>query len=112
MFSESNSYRKGLTLGLTLAEIFILLLFLLLLILLGYYAVADKRKAELVETRKALVVEQEKVEAINDLPEEIQDLVRTNLKLQDELETTRREKGMRQNLVAEKEQELRAQEQC
>lgn len=41
---ESDTYRRGLTLGLTMAEIFILLLFLLLFMLLAVYAGNAKSK--------------------------------------------------------------------
>ena len=44
---ESDTYRRGLTLGLTMAEIFILLLFLLLLVLLALYAVNFEQEKEL-----------------------------------------------------------------
>ena len=116
MAVELASYRKGLTLGLTLAEIFILLLFLLLLILLGYYTVAEKRNAELnadltvaekrndeltaelIEMREVLVAEQRKVEQLRELPKEKQDLVRKVEELQ---ETLQSENGISQNLLDE-----------
>ena len=107
MFGENIDYRKGLTLGLTLAEIFILLLFLLLLLLLGYQAIAYKKQIALDESKKALVAEQEKLEKIRELPKEIQTLVRKNLEMQEELETSRQESGISKNLVAEKEQEVK-----
>ena len=107
MLGENRGYRKGLTLGLTLAEIFILLFFLLLLLLLGYQTIADKKQASLDESRKALVAEQEKVRKINELPKEVQDLVRKNLEIQDKLETSRQENGISQKLVAEKERKVK-----
>ena len=103
MAVELTSYRKGLTLGLTLAEIFILLLFLLLLILLGYYTVAEKRKVELQE---ALVAEQKKVEQFRELPKEKQDLVRKVMELQQQTETLQRENSINRNLLEEKSEDI------
>ena len=107
MPGENRDYRKGLTLGLTLAEIFILLLFLLLLLLLGYQAIADKKQIALDESKKALVAEQEELKKIKELPKEIQDLVWEKLAMQEELETSRQENGISQKLVARKEQEVK-----
>lgn len=103
MAIELASYRKGLTLGLTLAEIFILLLFLLLLILLGYYTVAEKRKVELQE---ALVAEQKKVEQLRELPKEKLDLVRKVTELQQQTETLQRENSINRNLLEEKSEDI------
>ena len=103
MAVELTSYRKGLTLGLTLAEIFILLLFLLLLILLGYYTVAEKRKVELQE---ALVAEQKKVEQFRELPKEKLDLVRKVIELQRQTETLQRENSINRNLLEEKSEDI------
>ena len=51
---DSSMYRRGLTLGLTVAEIFILILFVLLLVLLALYALNVKTKNELDQTKNEL----------------------------------------------------------
>ncbi len=87
----ADTYRRGLTLGLTMAEIFILILFLLLLLLLALYADNRKKENILTEIEKALAPAESDARGIetalvpaenntkssrNELPEEIQKLVR------------------------------------
>ena len=89
---ESDTYRRGLTLGLTMAEIFILILFLLLLVLLALYAVnfeqekelqsatndIEEIRIELREAKKELAAAVKKVNELekNQLPEDIVHIVR------------------------------------
>ncbi|MDA8001745.1 MAG: hypothetical protein MPL62_10720, partial [Alphaproteobacteria bacterium] len=50
---QSDGYRRGLTLGLTMAEIFVLIVFMLLLMLLALSAFNAKNKTELEKYQKA-----------------------------------------------------------
>jgi len=67
-----KSYRRGLILGLSLAEVFLLLVFLLLLVAVGYAGLVQeekKQKEEQVEIGKEV-----KKQYPNILPEEVEDL--------------------------------------
>ena len=69
---ESDTYRRGLTLGLTMAEIFILLLFLLLLVLLALYAVNFEQEKELQSATEDIEKTQIELDAANTKSEEQQ----------------------------------------
>ena len=82
---ELDPYRQGLTLGLTMAEIFILLLFLLLLVLLALYAVNFEQEKELQSATEDIEKTQIELDAAvkkvnelekNQLPEDIVHIVR------------------------------------
>lgn len=65
---ETDSYRRGLTLGLTMAEIFILILFLFLLVLLALYAVNNKIEKKLeVANQNFIELQKEKSELQEEL---------------------------------------------
>ena len=99
----SESYRRGLTLGLTLAEIFILLLFLLLLALLVFYV---EMKAESEQTQMELeVVKKERDEARSELPEDIQELKREIRSLEKDLKDVQAENTISKALLKRREKE-------
>ncbi len=66
---EPDTYRRGLTLGLTMAEIFILILFLLLLLLLALYAFNTEQENELQETNHILVAIEKELADVQSDPE-------------------------------------------
>ena len=74
-----NTYRRGLTLGLTMAEIFILILFLMLLLLLALYANNIEDNGIIKTSQKELmpVTNNREVPRI-ELPDEIKKLVRSH----------------------------------
>lgn len=89
---QSDAYRRGLTLGLTMAEIFILVVFMLLLMLLAMSAFNSKSKVDLARTQEALtaaVAERDK--ARQQIPESIKPLVRKNESLERALKTAKEE---------------------
>lgn len=101
--AEPEPYRRGLTLGLTVAEILILLLFLLLLAL---YAFNVEMKAKSEQTRMELeVVKKERDEARSKLPEDIQELKRENKSLEKDLDDAQRENTISKALLERKEKE-------
>ena len=74
---DSSMYRRGLTLGLTVAEIFILILFVLLLVLLALYALNVKTKNELDQTKNELRIKTNEFKEMQiSLPKEIEHLKR------------------------------------
>lgn len=81
--TEPEPYRRGLTFGLTVAEILILLLFLLLLAL-SAFNVENEEKNEQFKTELE-VVKKERDEARKPFPEDIQELKRENKSLKKDL---------------------------
>ena len=61
-----RSYRRGLVLGLSLAEIFLILIFLLLLASIGIAAIQEKKKRDLSEKNEILISQNEKLNSIKD----------------------------------------------
>ncbi len=92
---DSGSYRQGLTLGLTMAEIFILILFLFLLMLSALY-ISNKRERR--EHSQLLALEESRAP----IPEEIQELKRKNRSLE-------KDNTIAQELLESRNQELRYQ---
>lgn len=85
---ESFSYRRGLTLGLTMAEIFLLILFILLLIFLALNREYEEIKDTLVVTQETLTATQAELKVVSaenkklaELPKEIEHLKRVNSEL-------------------------------
>lgn len=101
--TEPEPYRRGLTLGLTVAEILILLLFLLLLSLYAFN-VEIKAKSEQIQTELE-TVKKELDEARSKLPEDIQELKRENKSLEKDLKDARRENTISKALLKRKEKE-------
>ena len=101
--TEPEPYRRGLTLGLTVAEILILLLFLLLLALYAFN-VEIKAKSEQTQTELE-TVKKELDEARSKLPEGIQELKRENKSLEKDLEDAHRENTISKALLKRKEKE-------
>ena len=97
---ESDTYRRGLTLGLTMAEIFILILFLLLLVLLALYAVNFEQEKELQSATEYITDQQNLLpENIVPLTEENQSLKKENQILKDALDAADTESGKLQNTI-------------
>lgn len=101
--TEPEPYRRGLTLGLTVAEILILLLFLLLLALYAFNA-ENEVKSEQLQTELE-TVKKERDEARSKLPEDIQELKRENKSLEKDLEDAQRENTISKALLKRKEKE-------
>ena len=102
--TELEPYRRGLTLGLTIAEIFILLLFLLLLAL---YAFDAETKAKSKQRQKELEVVNKKLDdARATYPKEIEALKRENASLKTVLGDAQKENTRSATLIAQKEKEL------
>ncbi len=105
---ESDTYRRGLILGLTMAEIFILVLFLLLLLLLALYAVNSKTKEALQSVKENLEQAQTELAATqNDLevirsqlPREIKALERRVASLEEALVIAEEENTIAKALIA------------
>ena len=76
---ESGTYRRGLTLGLTMAEIFLLILFLLLLVLLALHTEYEQNKVTLEGELAEITA---KYDERTSLPVEIQRLKRENTELE------------------------------
>jgi hypothetical protein len=61
-----RNYRRGLVLGLSLAEVFLILIFLLLLTSIGIATIQEKKKKDLSIENKVLILENEKLNSIKD----------------------------------------------
>ncbi len=97
---ESSTYRRGLTLGLTVAEIFILILFILLLVLLALHALNFKIKRALEQTEIELVKKTNELEEIqSSLPKEIRHLTRENKNLKESITNVRKENAISKELL-------------
>ena len=97
---ESDTYRRGLTLGLTMAEIFILILFLRLLVLLALYAVNFEQEKELQSATEYITEQQNLLpEDIVPLTKENQSLKKENQILKDALDAADTESGKLQNTI-------------
>ena len=100
----SDAYRRGLTLGLTMAEIFILILFLLLLLLLAYKVETEK---EIKKTEAALVaVTQERDEMAIQTPEQIRKLIRKKQAADKARADAENQEKINASLLKAKEEEL------
>lgn len=92
LHNETDSYRRGLTLGLTMAEIFILLLFLFLLVLFLLHADGENLRDEKKDLQNInhqnenyLVELKKTIEESSQLPDEITRLVRREKRTKHEL---------------------------
>lgn len=89
---ESDTYRRGLSLGLTMAEIFILILFLLLLVLLALYAFnAETEKNLQVVKSKLVATENDLDKARRFIPADIQHIIRDNELLKNGIKEVKKE---------------------
>ena len=61
-----RSYRRGLVLGLSLAEVFLILIFLLLLTSIGIAAIQEQKKRDLSKKNEVLISENKKLNSIKD----------------------------------------------
>ena len=86
----NDEYRRGTVLGLTVAEIFILLIFLILFALLGLASTWDEEEAEHRIDRRILEVWRDVIEKFQ-APEEIETLVRRANGLEQDLERISKE---------------------
>jgi len=75
-----RSYRRGLVLGLSLAEIFLILIFLLLLASIGIAVIQEKKKRDLSEKNKILISQNEKLNSIKDELSSIQEYIGKEIK--------------------------------
>ncbi len=100
----SATYRRGLTLGLTMAEIFILILFLLLLLLLAYKVETEK---EIKKTKEELtaVTQERDVMAIQ-TPDKIEKLIRQKQSADKAREYAENQEKISTALLKTKEEEL------
>ena len=78
--SFDRNYRRGLVLGLSLAEIFLILIFLLLLTSIGIAAIQEKKKRDLSIKNEALISENEKLNSIKDELSSIEEYIGDNIK--------------------------------
>ena len=102
--TEPEPYRRGLTLGLTVAEILILLLFLLLLALYAFNA-ENEVKSEQLQTELE-TVKKKFDEERSALPETIRQLKRENKSLKKDLEDVQKENTISKALIDQTEKEL------
>ena len=102
-----DTYRRGLTLGLTMAEIFILILFLLLLLLLALYANNIEDKKIIINSQKELmpVTNNREVPRI-ELPDEIKKLVRSHASQQKTITKLEKENMINEELLENQEKSL------
>lgn len=107
---ESGAHRRGLTLGLTMAEIFILILFLLLLLFLTLHNEYAQTKVTLAGARDELTAIATEHEARASLPDEIRRLERKNAELEESLADVETENTVTKSLLEENEKRLEAAE--
>ena len=102
-----DTYRRGLTLGLTMAEIFILILFLLLLLLLALYAnnIEDKKIIKTSQEVLMPVTNNREVPRI-ELPDEIKKLVRSHASQQKTITKLEKENMINEDLLENQEKSL------
>lgn len=101
--TESATYRRGLTLGLTMAEIFMLLLFLLLLAILALH---KEHKDTLKEKEDELEVITKKYEERAELPKEIERLKRENKELENSIAEVKKENSIAKSLLNKQREKL------
>ena len=75
-----NQYRRGLVLGLSLAEIFLILIFLLLLTSIGIAVIQEKKKKELSDKNEILVSENKILNSIKDELKTIEEYIGEKIK--------------------------------
>jgi len=107
---ESGAHRRGLTLGLTMAEIFILILFLLLLLFLTLHKEYEQTRVTLAGTRDELTEMATEFESRASLPDEIRRLERKNAELEESLTDVETENTITKSLLEENEKRLEAAE--
>jgi len=107
---ESGAHRRGLTLGLTMAEIFILILFLLLLLFLTLHKEYEQTRVTLAGVRDELTATTAENESRATLPDEIRRLERKNAELEETLSDAERENTLAKSLLEENERRLEAAE--
>ncbi|MDD9884085.1 MAG: hypothetical protein OXU62_06020 [Gammaproteobacteria bacterium] len=107
---ESGAHRRGLTLGLTMAEIFILILFLLLLLFLTLHKEYEQTKVTLAGTRDELTEITTEYESRASLPDEIRRLERNNAELRETVTEFETENTITKSLLEENEKRLDAAE--
>ncbi len=98
---ESTTYRRGLTLGLTMAEIFLLVLFLLLLTFLPLHHEYEQTKETLTDVKEELKEIAAKHEDRASLPEEIQILKRKNTELEKTIAEIEKQNTITKDLLEE-----------
>ncbi|MDA8009362.1 MAG: hypothetical protein MPK62_03490 [Alphaproteobacteria bacterium] len=96
--NESGTYRRGLTLGLTMAEIFILIAFMLLLLLLALSFKSEENQEKLAS------VTAERDQARRLIPEKIERLARKNATLDAALQTAKEEASKNAELLKKERQ--------
>ena len=96
---DGDTYRRGLTLGLTMAEIFMLILFLLLLAFLPLYKEYNQIKETLENKQAELTKITTQYEERASLPDEIQRLVRRNKELEKDISKAEKENTITQALL-------------
>lgn len=112
--SASAEYRRGTVFGLTVAEIFILLLFLLLLLFSLFHQEITKDAREQKERRIAAEKSLEELEPYREViqefekPDEIRTLRRAHNQARKEAEQSRRKAELLEDLVSESEEEQEA----
>lgn len=107
---ESGAHRRGLTLGLTMAEIFILILFLLLLLFLTLHKEYEQTRVTLAGVRDELTATTTEYESRASLPDEIRRLERKNAELEKTLADVETENTVTKSLLEENEKRLDAAE--
>lgn len=107
---ESGAHRRGLTLGLTMAEIFILILFLLLLLFLTLHNEYAQTKVTLAGVRDELTATATEYESRASLPDEIRRLERKNAELEESLADVETENTITKSLLEKNEKRLDAAE--
>ncbi len=102
-----DMYRRGLTLGLTMAEIFILILFLLLLLLLALYAsnIEDEETIEEITKTIKPATDNREVPQI-ELPDEIRILVMEYMSQQETITKLKEENTINAGLLEKNEKNL------
>lgn len=107
---ESGAHRRGLTLGLTMAEIFILILFLLLLLFLTLHNEYAQTRVTLAGVRDELTATTAEYESRASLPDEIRHLERKNAELEESLADVETENTITKSLLEKNEKRLEAAE--
>lgn len=99
---ESGTYRRGLTLGLTMAEIFILILFLLLLVLLSLKEELEAANKNLIHAQTELAETKNNLEEARSLlPEDMAKLTRNNEQQEKTIERLEQENTIAKALLEE-----------